>query len=354
MIKYLIQKEFIQMRRNTFIPRLIFMFPIMIMCVMPWVLNLEVKNIRVVAVDHDRSSTSSCLIHRVEASGYFHFQGLRSSYAQALNDVEHGRADVIFSIPLHYERQRARGEKPEIQIAANAVDGTTGAMGAAYLSQILMDDAETVPFSSHYLYNPHLDYKVFMIPALMAVLIVMLCGFLPALNIVGEKESGTIEQINVTPVSKSAFILAKLIPYWVIGLVVLTICFVLSWAIYGIVPGGSVGLLYLASLLLALTCSGLGLVVSNYSDTMQQAMFVMWFFVVCMMLLSGLFTPVSSMPWWAQQLTLFNPIRHYIDAMRTIFVRGGSLASVSIQFIALTVFALVMDVWAVRSYRKRG
>ena len=209
-------------------------------------------------------------------------------------------------------------------------------------------------FHSTLLYNKGQDYKVYMIPALMGILMMMLCGFLPALNIVGEKEKGTIEQMNVTPVSKWSFILAKLIPYWIIGLVVLTLCLILSWLVYGITCQGPLLLVYLLAILLALFFSSFGLIVSNYSDTMQQAIFVMWFFVVCMMLLSGLFTPTRSMPDWAYLTTYVNPMHYFIDAIRTVFVRGGGFAAIAHQLLALTVIGTVMGGWAVLSYKKNS
>ena len=124
--------------------------------------------------------------------------------------------------------------------------------------------------------------------------------------------------------------------------------------IYGFTPQGSIVLLYLSMMLLALIMSGLGLVVSNYSQQMQQAMLVMWFIMVCFLLLSGLFTPVQSMPQWAQTLTLCNPMRYFIEAMRTLYVRGGTWQSVTLQTTVLAAFALVIDTWAVVSYKKNG
>ena len=295
--------------RNKFIPRMIIMFPIIIMCVTPWVTNLEVKNITVSVVDNDHSSLSSRLMHRIEASDYFVFAGTENSYEDAMKRIDMCKTDVAVVIPENYERDMTNGRLPKILISANAVNGTKGSMGAAYLANIINDnlkesvnaatDVGKEQLTTFSLYNKRQDYKVFMIPALMAILIVMFCGFLPALNIVGEKENGTIEQINVTPISKSTFIIAKLIPYWIISMIVMTICFLLSWIIYGITPEGNILLLYMLAMLLALTFSGIGLMISNYSRAMQQAMFVMWFVMVCMILLSGLFTPVSSMPDWA-------------------------------------------------------
>ena len=345
MIKYLLQKEFLQIRRNSFMPKIIFIFPIMVMCVMPWVMNQEVKNIRVDVVDIDHTTHSQQLVHQIEASNYFVFNGQKATYQEAMKDIETSMADIILEI-----------RDGKYLIAANAVNGTKGSIGSSYLSQIVSGNLS--PLTSHLspltLYNKHQDYKVFMIPALMGILMMMLCGFLPALNIVGEKEKGTIEQINVTPVSKWSFILAKLIPYWIIGLLVLTLCLVLSWLVYGITCQGPLLLVYLLAILLALFFSSFGLIVSNYSDTMQQAMLVMWFFVVCLMLLSGLFTPVRSMPDWAYMTTYINPMHYFADAIRTVFVRGGGLQAIAHQVLALAIIASVMSVWAVQSYKKNS
>ena len=353
MLKYLIQKEFLSIRRNPFLPKLVLIFPVMIMCVMPWVMNMEIKNIVVDVVDNDRSTVSGQLVHRIEASDYFIFNGQKSSYEEALADVERGDADVIVEIPKDYERNSVRGEAAQVLIAANAVNGTKGSMGAAYLSNIVID-RQTDIVETLYLYNKNLDYKIFMIPSLMAIIVMLMCGFLPALNIVGEKETGTIEAINVTPVSKLNFILAKLIPYWIIGAIEIAICFLLSWAVYGITPEGSIALVYLLALLLAFVFSAFGLIISNYNNTMQQAMFVMWFFVVCLMLLSGLFTPVRSMPHWAYVTTYVNPMHYFIDGIRTVFVRGGDMQSIAHNLIVLSVFALMMSCWAMYSYKKRS
>ena len=344
MIKYLLQKEFLQIRRNSFMPKIIFIFPIMVMCVMPWVMNQEVKNIRVDVVDIDHTTHSQQLVHQIEASNYFIFNGQKATYQEAMKDIETSMADIILEI-----------RDGKYLIAANAVNGTKGSIGSAYLSQIVSGTV-TAPSASSVLtlYNKLQSYKVFMIPALMGILMMMLCGFLPALNIVGEKEKGTIEQINVTPVSKWSFILAKLIPYWIIGLVVLTLCLVLSWLVYGITCQGPLLLVYLLAILLALFFSSFGLIVSNYSDTMQQAMLVMWFFVVCLMLLSGLFTPVRSMPDWAYLTTYINPMHYFADAIRTVFVRGGGFQTIAHQVVALAIIASVMSVWAVQSYKKNN
>ena len=332
MIKYLIQKEFLQIRRNAFL-------------VMPWVMQMEVKNIVVDVVDIDHTVESQRLVQQIAASNYFIFGGQKATYAEAMKDIEKGRADVIFEI-----------RDGKYLIAANAVNGTKGSMGSAYLSQIVTSNVkhQTSNITPLTLYNKGQNYKLYMIPALFAIVMMLMTGFLPTLNIVGEKEAGTIEQMNVTPVSKWSFILAKLIPYWLIALFVITVCLVLAWLVYGITPTGPVWLIYVLAMLLALFFSSFGLIVSNYSDTMQQAMFVMWFFVVSILLLSGLFTPTRSMPQWAYLTTYVNPMHYFIDAIRTVFIRGGGLHETAHQILALAGIGTLMGCWAVQSYKKNN
>lgn len=353
MIKFLIEKEFKQLFRNSFLPKLIFIFPCMIMILMPWAANLEIKNINLNIVDNDHSVLSRRLVDKIGVSTYFRLTALSDTYDEALLAIEAGSADVVLEIPRDFEKDWVKGEAPRLLVAANAVNGTKGSLGGSYLSSIISDytrelgsesssqglagkSLPRVDIATQNLYNPTLNYKLFMVPALMVMLLTMICGFLPALNVVGEKEAGTIEQINVTPVRKFTFIAAKLIPYWLIGLVVLTICFVLAWLLYGILP----------------VVSGFGLVISNHSATLQQAMFVMWFFMLILILMSGLFTPIHSMPEWAQWITRINPLRYFVEVMRTIYLRGGGFAELFPQLGALLVFALVFNLWAVKSYRK--
>ncbi|MGP1591401.1 MAG: ABC transporter permease [Prevotella sp.] len=357
-IKYLLRKEFKQIRRDSFLPRLIFIYPIMMMCVMPWIMNMEVKNIVVDVVDNDRSTLSQQLVHEIEASKYFIFHGQQSTYSKALDNIERSKTDIAIVIPQHYSRDLILGSMPQVLIAANTINGIKGAMGSSYLSQIV--SANAMPTASAiqskvftlYLYNNHLNFKLFMIPALFAMLTMMVTGFLPTLNIVSEKEKGTIEQINVTPVSKWTFILSKLIPYWIIAFFIITVCLVLAWGVYGITPTGNIALIYLLAMLLALFFSSFGLIISNYSDTMQQAIFVMWFFVVILLLLSGLFTPTRSMPSFAYLTTYINPVSYFIEAMRTVFIRGGNFSSIAHQVFALVGISLFMGGWAVFSYKK--
>lgn len=375
MIKFLIEKEFKQLLRNSFLPKLILIFPCMIMLLMPWAVNLEIKNIQLNIVDNDHSVISQRLVNKIAASTYFRLIEVPSSYEEGLRNIEAGTADIVMEIPRHLERDWMNGQDAHILIAANAVNGTKGGLGSSYLASIVNDYAaelraehpkvaahsEMASFSGAFpsilidtqgLFNPNLNYKLYMIPALMVMLLTLICGFLPALNVVSEKEVGTIEQINVTPVPKFTFILAKLLPYWLIGFVVLTVCFVLAWLIYGILPVGHFLVIYFFAVLFVLVMSGFGLVISNYSATMQQSMFVMWFCLLIFILMSGLFTPVSSMPEWAQMITRLNPLRYFMQVMRMVYLKGSGILDLLPELGVLLFFAVVFNSWAVISYRK--
>ena len=377
MLKYLLEKEFKQFFRNSFLPRLVVIFPAMIMLVIPWITTMDIKDISIVIVDLDRSTSSEQLVKDIDASPYFLLRDVTDNYDAALGKIEYGLADAIVEIPHGFEKDLIVKRTAPVQLSINTVNGTRGILGGSYLGAImanfskrflsenqmpmLMDtqaamatmNTPRIELITQNRYNPLLDYKLYMIPAFMVIILIIMCGFLPTLNIVSEKERGTIEQMNVTPVSKFMFILAKLLPYWLMGIVILSICMVLAYFVFGLYPKGNILIIYLFSFLFILSISGLGLVISNNSNTMQQAMFVMFFFVMLFQLMSGLLTPIRSMPEWAQWITVFNPPRYFIQMMRLIYLKGGSITDLSTEFFALLGFVLFFGFWAVISYRKR-
>ena len=369
MLKYLLEKEFKHFFRNPFLPKLIVVFPIMIMLVMPWVTTLDIKNINIVIVDNDHSRLSERLIRDIGVSGYFRLENITDNYEKALSSIEYGTADVILEIPSNFEKDLTNTLTAPVQISINTVNGTKGALGGSYLGQILLNFSKNVTqirrnenpspnmtpkleIITQNRYNTYLDYKTYMIPALMIILLIVLCGILPALNIVSEKERGTIEQINVTPIPKFMFIVAKLIPYWVVGFVVMSICMLLAYWVYGLAPAGNILVIYLFALLFILTISGFGLVISNYSATMQQALFVTFFFIMIFQLMSGLLTPIRSMPEWAQWITVFIPPKYLIHAIRQLYLKGSSFSDLLPEFFALLGFVCFFSAWAVFSYKK--
>jgi ABC-2 type transport system permease protein len=363
LLKFLLEKEFKQIFRHAFIPKLILVFPVVMMLVLPWAANQEIKNLKLSVIDNNHSAVSERLINKIVASGYFILTDVSTSYREALQSIDAGSADIIVEIPQDFENDLYKSGLANVMISANSVNGMKGGLGSAYLSGIINDFAGELTTGqggffpspivrSQFKFNPGLNYKVFMIPALFVMLLTLLTGFLPALNIVGEKELGTTEQLNVTPMNKGIFILAKLIPYWIIGFVVLSIGMGLAVLIYGLTPAGSLATIYLYAVVYILGVSGMGIVISNYSDTMQQAMYVMFFFMLIIILLSGLFTPTSSMPQWAQAITAANPLKYFMEVMRSIYLKGSSMKELLPQFYALCGFAMLFNTWAVISYKK--
>ena len=201
-------------------------------------------------------------------------------------------------------------------------------------------------------YNPHMRYQLFMVPGILAILVTMIGGYLSSLNIVKEKEAGTIEQINVTPIRRFDFILGKLIPFWILGLVVFTLGLLAAWSVYGILPVGSLLLLYLFVSIYLIAVLGLGLLISTYTETQQQAMFISFFFVMIFILMSGLFTPVESMPAWAQVISNLNPVTYFIEVMRMVVLKGSGFRHILPHIVAVILFAIFFNTWAVLNYRK--
>lgn len=364
-LSILIQKEFIQIFRNPLLPRLILIFPVMVMLVLPWVTTMDVRGVNVAIIDEDGSTLSRRIASDVRAAEYFTIREGVATHREALALLEDCQVDVILLIPDDFERDLTSVEPQKIDISANAVNATKGSLGSQYLVQTIASTLSKYRASQgapqltdltvvQNRYNPTLNYRHLMIPALMIMLVILICGFLSAVNIVSEKENGTIEQINVTPVGKFTFILAKLIPFWLIGLFVISVAMVVAWLVYGLVPLGSLGNIYLATILFILCFSGFGVAVANLSDNIQQTMFVMFFFIVIFMLLSGLLTPISSMPEWAQRFTLILPPRYYIDIMRAVYLKGTPFVELWHHFAALGLFVILFNLLAVLTYRKRS
>ena len=361
----LLDKEFRQFVRNAFMPKMVIVFPLLVMLVIPWVATMDVKHVGVSIVDNDHSETSRRIVQKIRSSDYFNLRGVTESYEEAFDWLENEGVDVILTIPKDFELAMAGNSPKRIGIDVNGTNALKGGLGSQYVAQIIrqtftelqQEQTDVVAsdlFTVQNLYNPTFNYQHFMVPALMIILLVLICGFLPGLNLVGEKEFGTIEQINVTPVSRFLFTLAKLIPYWIIGFVVLTISMLLAWWVYGLTPAGSIGSVYLAALFFIFTMSGLGIIIANRSSTMQQTMFVMFFFIMIFVLMSGLLTPIESMPAWARAITYLLPPRYFVEVMRSVYLKGASLVELWPQYLALVGYAGLFNAVAALTYKKQS
>jgi len=366
----LLEKEFRQVFRNPAILRMMFLMPAVQLLIMPLAADYEVKNIKVCVVDYDHSSYSQKLVNKISSTAYFTLVDYTDSYEKALAYVEQDEADLILQIPASFEKELVRENEVQLFLAINAINGVKANLGGAYLRSIIADFNRevrlewiqlprqnlqpTIEIASLNWFNPQMNYRFFMVPGILVILVTMVGAFLSALNIVKEKEIGTIEQINVTPIRKYQFILGKLIPFWVLGLVILTIGLVISWVAYGIVPVGSILTIYVFSAVFLLSVLGLGLLVSTLANTQQQAMLLSFFLMMIFILLGGLYTSIDSMPMWAQIVTKFNPVSYFIEVMRMVVLKGSTLYDIRFHLYKVLLFGIVFNSLAIWTYRKRS
>lgn len=364
----MLRKEFRQIFRDKAIVAMIFFMPMVQLIIMPLAADYEVRNINLSVVDHDKSPYSQKLISKIVASGYFRLTGYNASFKEAFGLIESDKADLILEIPHDFERNLIREDQEKLFVGVNAINGTKASLGGSYLGSIIGDfnadirmQLVTPPRFSQFpvievvasnWFNPVLNYKVFIVPGILAILVTMVGGFLSALNIVREKEIGTIEQINVTPIKKHIFILGKLIPFWVLANIVFTIGLLVARFVYGIVPVGSLLTLYAFISVYLLAVLGFGLLVSTFCDTQQQAMFIMFFFMMLFILLGGLFTSIDSMPEWAKLITRVNPVRYMIEVMRMVILKGSGFTDVLPHLGIVTLMAVILNSWAIFNYKK--
>jgi ABC-2 type transport system permease protein len=349
---------------------IIFVLPLVQLLILSNAASFEIRNIKFSYIDNDHSAASRELISKFQASHYFNIVESFSSKKEADFQMQTGKVDAILEIPNHFERNLITENATNLSVSINAIDGAAAGVESVYISQIIngfnqkiqtqlyqYNDASyiqpvnivTIP---SFWYNNTLNYKTFMVPGILVLLVTMITLFLSSMNIVREKEMGTLEQINVTPIRKHQFIIGKLFPFWVLGLVILTVGLIIAKVVFDIPLLGNIGLIYFFTSIYLLVILGIGLIISNYSDTQQQAMFVAWFFMVIFILMSGLFTPIESMPQWAQNITLLNPIRYFVEIIRMVMLKGATLSDISKPFLMIVFYAVALNGIAVWSYRK--
>ncbi|HPG12662.1 MAG TPA: ABC transporter permease [Chitinophagaceae bacterium] len=369
-LKFLLRKEFRQIFRDPTIIRLIFMMPVIQLMVLPWAADYEIKNIKLAVVDQDHSEYSRKLIDKITSTGYFILTDYTTSFEHSMGKIEQNKADLILQIPANFEKDLVKEDEASLFMALNAINGVNANLGGAYLNSIIKDfnrevrtewiqfprfSPETqIEVTSSNWFNPLMNYKYFMVPGILVILMTMVGTNLTAINIVREKEIGTIEQINVTPIKKFHFILGKLIPFWLLGLLVLTIGLTIARLAYGIVPAGSFLTIYIFAAVYLLAVLGLGLLISTYSATQQQSTLLSFFLMMIFILLGGLYTSIDSMPEWAKWITRFNPVSYFIEVMRMVVLKGSKLADIRNHLFIVMGFAIFFNGWAILSYRKRS
>ena len=369
-LKFLLRKEFLQIARDPSILKILLIMPMIQLLILPLAADYEIKNINLGVVDHDHSTYSRALINKITSSGYFRLRDYSPTFPQALHGIETDKTDLVLEIPAKFEQKLVREDQASLFVAANAINGVKAGLGSAYIQEIIRNYNQDVrdqwlqnprfnpqpeievTFSDWY--NPNMNYRVFMVPGILVMLVTIIGSTFAANNIVREKEMGTIEQINVSPIKKTQFILGKLIPFWILAIGVLTIGLTIARFVYGIVPVGHYITIYIFAGIYLLAILGLGLLLSTYAQTQQQSLLVSFFIVMIFNLLSGLFTPIESMPYWAQVITRFNPVTYFIEVMRMVMLKGSGLADIKNQVMAVIGFAVFFNTWAILNYRKRS
>lgn len=350
---------------------IIFILPLLQLVILSNAATYEIKAIQVAYIDDDKSNSSRDLISAIRGSTYFENPIYFESRVLAEEAILKDEVDLIIEIPNDFEKDIINANHPKLGIRINAIDGASAGVQNVYLQQIIAKfntsiqlkqfnlDQPNSPLSNiqsiaSFWYNQNLNYKTLMVPGILVLIITMLTLFLSSMNIVREKEIGTLEQINVTPIKKWQFIVGKLFPFWVIGLVLLSVGLLIAKVVFAIPMLGSIMLIYAYTSLYLLVVLGMGLFISNFTDTQQQAMFIAWFFIVIFILMSGLFTPIESMPTWAQYLTELNPVAYFVEIMRLIMLKGSDFQDTSVIFLKTLIYAVIMNFLAVWSYRKKS
>ena len=366
LLAVLLRKEFAQIVRDRFMLRQMFLMPVIQLVVLSSAATFEVKSANMYVVDRDQSAASRGLIQRLQASRRFHVRGASPSMALADEALLARRVGMILSIPVDFERAIVRGSVGRVQLVMNAEDGASAGVTQAYASQIIRAyAAELAPpgrggtyanaleVQVRGWYNPSLNYRDFMVPGILVQLVTVIGTLLTAMNIVREKEIGTLEQLSVTPLPRATFIAGKLLPLWIIALVELALGLVVARVIFDVPMVGSVFLIFAAAAVYLVAALGIGLAVSTLANTQQQAMFVTFFIVMIYLLMSGLFTPVRSMPEWAQWMAEVNPVKHFIEIMRAVMLKGAGVAEVARPIGILALLGVGVLSLAIRQHRKQ-
>lgn len=362
-LRVLLRKEFLQIRRDPTILRLLFAAPIIQLVILANAASFEVRESRLWVIDHDRSVNSTALVERLQGTGRFTVVGRSARATDGTEALLSRDADAILSIPSGFARDLARTRRATMQLAFNAEDGAQAGVASSYATEVLarygaeLGNDRRVPrvdVHRRFWFNPALDYRWYMVPGILVQLITIAATFMAALNIVREKEVGTLEQLNVTPIGRATFVAAKLIPFWLIGLVQLTVGLLVARVVFQIPIEGSLLLVYIGAALYLVAALGIGLWVSSVAETQQQAVFVAFSLMMVYILMSGLFTPVRSMPEWAQGIAALNPLMHFSTMMRSVMLKGAGFLEVLPRLGALAAAAAVLMTLAVRQYRKGG
>lgn len=369
-IFFILRKEFRQIFRHRVMLPMIFLMPIVQLLILSNAADFEVRNIYLHVVDRDLSPASRRLTGQFAASRHFVLTQTSFSAELGFRDLEANDADLVLEIPADFEKKLLRENEASLHLNVNAINATKAGLGQAYASAIIRDFNNNLrmewlglpdrqnpgrfDITHSFWFNPDLNYKAFMVPGILVMLVTLVGLFLAGINIVKEKEIGTIEQINVTPIHKSQFIVGKLLPFWIIANIELAMGLAFGKLVFHIPIAGSLWVVFGFAAIYLLVVLGMGLLISTVTETQQQSMFIAYFVLVVFIMMSGLFTPIESMPGWAQKVTWFNPIAYFVEVMRMVLLKGSGWFEIRQHVYAMLAMALAINTLAVLNYRKVG
>jgi ABC-2 type transport system permease protein len=362
-IVHVMRKEVIELRQDPRIFAIIFIAPVVQLTVLGYAATTDVRNVPMVIVDSDRSTDSQDLISRFSGSGIFELVDVLSSSRDIDRYLESGKAWMALSIPADFSESLAAGRTAALQVVADGSDASSTNIAVGYATNLLAGYAEGLVGRGggtgieprvRIWFNPTLESRYFMLPGIFALLLLVVTSNLSSMAIVRERENGTLEQLNVTPLGRLELLLGKLIPYGIIGLidVVIVLVVILFW--FEVPMRGSFWLLFGMSLIYLMTTLGLGLFVSTISHTQQQAMMTStFFFLIPMLYLSGFIFPIENMPAAIQPLTYLIPLRYFVVILRGIFLKGVGLETLWPQALALFAWgAAILSLAVMRSSKR--
>lgn len=364
-ILFILRKEFKQIFRNKGMLPIIFVMPFVQLFLLSYAATYEIKNINFYVVDKDKSDIAGQLVNKISGSKYFTLINVNADDNAANESLISNESDLVLNIPKDFEKSLVNKNNPEVQVIINAIDGSKAGIISSYILTIINDFNSDIAVNNGLLqqkspmnitfsdwYNPKLNYKTFMVPGILVILISVVGMFLTAMNVAKEKEIGTIEQLNVTPIKKYQFIMGKLIPFWVIALCELSFGLTFAYFVFSLPIVGSIFTLFIAASLYLVVMLSLGLFISTISETQQQAMFIAWFILMVFLFLSGLFNAIENMPMWAQYLTKLVPISYFMTMIRNILLKGSNLIDLKDEVIALSIYAFFILSFALWKYKK--
>ena len=364
---HLIRKELIELGRDPRLFGIVIIAPIIQLTVLAYAATTDVRDVPIVVVDQDQSVESRALVHRFDASANFTVVGWASSPRETEEALDTRRAWMALTIPHDYGDRVRTGMPTTVQVVADGTDanstnvalGYAGVLVAGYARELVSSAGQGVPpplVSSEVRvwFNPQLESRVFMIPGILALLLLVVTTNLSSMAIVREKEVGTLEQLNVTPLARWELIAGKLLPYALIGMIDVALVLLVSVAWFEVPLRGSLVLLVAMCAVYLLSTLGMGLFVSTVSTTQQQAMMTAsFFFMIPMVFLSGFVFPIENMPAVVQPVTLLVPLRYFLVILRGIFLKGVGLETLWPQALALFAWgAVVLTLATLRSTKR--